>query len=122
MTDLKRHMPALARHEGIWDGTYRYYDPDGNKTDEHRSRLVCRITGDDAAPYHQTNHYSWADGKTEVRDFPTRYQFGRIIFDHQDLTPTLAHNIRCMIPRHAFRLCDTRHRHLDRKHRAMPRP
>ena len=32
---------------------------------------------------HQTNHYNWADGKTEVRDFPTTYLFGRIIFDNE---------------------------------------
>lgn len=83
MTDLKRHMPALARHEGIWDGVYRYYDPAGNKTDEHTSRLICRITSDDKVPYHQTNNYKWADGKTELRDFPTTYQFGRIIFDNE---------------------------------------
>lgn len=83
MIDMHRHMPSLARHEGVWDGHYRYYDTEGNKTDEHRSRLVCRFTGDDKAPYHQTNFYSWADGKKEVRDFPTTYQFGRVIFDNE---------------------------------------
>jgi len=83
MIDLKQHMPYLARHDGIWDGVYRYYDPQGNKIDEHTSRLVCRITGNDDVPYHQTNHYRWADGRTEVRDFPSTYQFGRIIFDNE---------------------------------------
>jgi len=83
MIDLKMHMPSLARHEGVWDGMYRYYDADGNKTDEHASRLICRITGDDAVPYHQTNNYSWADGRTEIRDFKTTYSFGRIIFDNE---------------------------------------
>ncbi|MGY0557778.1 MULTISPECIES: hypothetical protein [unclassified Lysobacter] len=83
MPDMQRHMPSLARHEGVWDGVYRYYDAEGNKYDEHRSRLICRFTGDEKIPYHQTNQYSWADGKTEVRDFPTRYQFGRIIFDNE---------------------------------------
>lgn len=83
MPDMQRHMPLLARHEGVWDGVYRYYDPEGNKIDEHKSRLICRFTGDDKVPYHQTNHYSWADGKKEVRDFPTRYEFGRVIFDNE---------------------------------------
>ena len=68
MPDMKMHMPNLARHEGVWDGVYRYYDANGDKVDEHRSRLVCRITDDEQVPYHQTNHYSWADGKTEVRE------------------------------------------------------
>ncbi|MBV6415930.1 MAG: hypothetical protein CMLOHMNK_00453 [Steroidobacteraceae bacterium] len=82
MSNVKHSMPNLARHEGVWDGHYRYYDASGNKTDEHRSRLICRFTDDAQHPYHQTNHYSWADGKKEVRDFVTRYQFGRIIFDN----------------------------------------
>lgn len=83
MPDLRQHMPYLARHEGVWDGSYRYYDADGNKTDEHRSRLICRFTDSEQHPYHQTNQYSWADGRKEVRDFLTRYQFGRIIFDNE---------------------------------------
>ncbi len=64
-------MPILARHSGVWDGYYRYYDKQGNKIDEHRSRLLCRFRSDDE--YHQTNYYYWQDGKKEVRDFPTGY-------------------------------------------------
>ena len=86
MIDLRKHLPILARHEGIWDGWYRYYDPAGNKIDEHRSRLVCRFPDDGPYPYHQTNHYSWADGRTEVRDFPAGYQYGRVIFDNELIT------------------------------------
>lgn len=83
MTDLHKHMPILARHEGIWDGWYRYYDPNGDKTDEHRSRLVCRFPTDGPYPYHQTNYYQWADGRTETRDFPAGYAFGRVTFDNE---------------------------------------
>ncbi|MFK8052842.1 MAG: DUF3598 domain-containing protein [Woeseiaceae bacterium] len=75
---LKEQLPILARHEGVWDGYYRYYDIDGNKIDEHRSRLLCRFPDDDS--YHQTNLYFWKDGKTEVRDFPTKVEGGRMIF------------------------------------------
>ena len=35
MSDVKKQMPILARHEGVWEGWYRYYDADGNKVDEH---------------------------------------------------------------------------------------
>lgn len=97
MTDLKRHMPALVRHDGVWDGTYRHFKADGSKFDEHRSRLICRITGDDEFPYHQTNQYSWDDGKTEVRDFPAKYQFGRLIFDNE-----LIHGWCCEVPEDDF--------------------
>jgi len=86
MTDLKHHLPLLARHEGVWDGWYRCYDPNGEKIDEHRSRLVCRFPSEGPHPYHQTNHYSWADGRTEVREFPADYQYGRLIFDNELIT------------------------------------
>ena len=84
--DLRKRLPILARHEGIWDGWYRYYDPDGNKFDEHRSRLVCRFPETGPHPYHQTNHYSWADGRTEVRDFPADYSYGRLVFNNDLIT------------------------------------
>ncbi len=75
---LKEKIPLIARNEGVWDGYYRYYDAAGEKVDEHKSRLVCRFpTPDD---YHQTNHYHWADGKSEVRDFPSRVENGRLVF------------------------------------------
>ena len=66
---LRESMPYLARNEGVWEGFYRYYDAAGNKVDEHKSRLVCRIRED--RDYHQTNFYRWADGRKEDRDFPT---------------------------------------------------
>lgn len=83
MTDIKTAMPLLAKHEGVWDGSYRHYDADGNKVDEHRSRLVCRFPEHGEVPYHQTNHYTWADGRTEVRDFPAAYRDGRVWFDNE---------------------------------------
>jgi len=68
----------LKRHEGVWEGYYRYFDSTGNKIDEHKSRLLCRIP--EEGQYHQTNFYFWADGKKEVRDFPTRIEGNKIIF------------------------------------------
>ncbi len=86
MSEIKAAMPLLARHEGIWEGFYRYYDPDGNKIDEHRSRLVCRFPDGAEFPYHQTNHYTWADGRSESRDFPATYKDGRIWWDNELIT------------------------------------
>ena len=82
-SDIKHAMPLLARNEGIWEGWYRYFDQDGNKVDEHRSRLVCRFPEEGPLPYHQTNHYTWADGKKEVREFPAQYRDGRVWFDNE---------------------------------------
>lgn len=78
MTTLKERMPTLARVEGIWEGSYRYLDAAGKLVDEHRSRLICRFPDDGPYPYHQTNHYLWPDGRSEVRDFPAVLRDGRL--------------------------------------------
>lgn len=80
--ELKRIMPLLARHEGVWEGVYRHYNAAGEKTDEHRSRLLCRFPDDGPVAYHQTNHYRWEDGRTEVRDFPAEVRNGRLWWDN----------------------------------------
>jgi hypothetical protein len=75
---IKEDMPILARHEGVWDGVYSYYNAAGDKIDEHKSRLFCRFLDDGPYPYHQTNHYTWDDGRTDVRDFPAEYRDKRV--------------------------------------------
>lgn len=82
---IREDMPLLARHEGVWDGVYRYYNAAGEKVDEHKSRLFCRFPteGPLAGSYHQTNHYTWADGRTEVRDFPAEYRDKRVWWDNE---------------------------------------
>lgn len=75
---LKDRMPVLYRHLGVWDGYYRYFDKDGVKIDEHKSRLLCRFPTEHT--YHQTNFYFWQDGKKETRDFPTKIENNKIIF------------------------------------------
>lgn len=81
---IRAAMPLLADNEGVWEGVYRHYDAaTGKLIDEHLSRLVCRILDDDERfPYRQTNHYFWADGRTEVREFPAWYEDGRIWWDN----------------------------------------
>jgi hypothetical protein len=81
---IREDMPLLARHEGVWDGVYTYYNAAGEKVDEHTSRLFCRFLGDDSPhPYHQTNHYMWADGRKEIRDFPAVYRDKRVWWDNE---------------------------------------
>lgn len=86
MSAIKQTMPLLAKHEGVWEGVYRYYDADGNKIDEHRSRLICRFPDNEEFEYRQSNHYTWGDGRTETRDFPARYRDGRILWDNDLIT------------------------------------
>jgi hypothetical protein len=78
---LSASIPLLARNEGVWEGYYRYYDPDGVQVDEHRSRLLCRIIDD--RDYHQTNIYRWADGRRENREFPAEIRGQRLEFTNE---------------------------------------
>jgi hypothetical protein len=78
MNDLRTAMPILARHEGVWEGHYRYFDAEGALIDQHASRLICRFPEDGPYPYHQTSIYRWADGRTETRDFPATWSEGRL--------------------------------------------
>lgn len=81
---IREDMPLLARHEGVWDGTYTHYDAAGEKIDEHDSRLLCRfLDADSPTPYHQTNWYTWPDGRTDIRDFPAAYHDKRVWWDNE---------------------------------------
>ena len=44
--NIAEAMPLLARHEGVWDGSYIYYNTAGEEVDRHSSRLFCRILPD----------------------------------------------------------------------------
>ena len=80
--DLRKEMPLLSRHEGVWEGMYRYYDAQGDKVDEHHSKLICRFTNAMPNPYLQTNIYTWSDGRTETREFSGAYDGERLQFDN----------------------------------------
>ncbi len=75
---IREDMPLLARHEGVWDGTYSYFNAQDQLVDSHASRLLCRFPDDGSHPYHQTNYYTWADGRTEIREFPAEYRDKRV--------------------------------------------
>jgi len=80
---IREEMPLLVRHEGVWDGVYTYYNAAGEKVDEHKSRLLCRVKEDSDTPYHQTNWYTWDDGRTDIRDFPATYRDKRVWWDNE---------------------------------------
>ncbi len=85
---IREAMPLLARNEGVWEGWYRYYDAKtGKLTDQHKSRLFCRLIGPEGhEEYHQTNHYFWEDGRVDVREFPAWYENGRVWWDNDLIT------------------------------------
>lgn len=79
---IREGMPLLAKHEGDWEGTYMYVDPEGKATDQHRSHMTCSFPEDGEYQYCQTNTYTWPDGRAEVHKFPGVYDgYGRLHFD-----------------------------------------
>jgi hypothetical protein len=80
---IREDMPLLAKHEGVWDGVYTYFNADNVKVDEHKSRLFCRFPDNGPHLYHQTNHYTWDDGRTEIRDFPAEYRDRRVWWNNE---------------------------------------
>lgn len=82
---IRNDMPLLARHEGVWDGTYRHYDSTGKLVDEHQSRVVCRFPDEGAHAYVQTNQFRWPDGRTETRELPATWREGRLWYDTDNI-------------------------------------
>jgi hypothetical protein len=81
---LRQDMPLLARHEGSWAGEYVHVDRDGTVIDRHQVEMTCAVIDDTV--YHQTNRYTWDDGRTEVHEFPGTYRGGgRCGFDTERL-------------------------------------
>lgn len=77
---LKEDMPILYRHAGTWEGTYRYYTADGKLVGEHASRLLCRFPTEGDYAYHQTNIYTYPDGRQEIKEFPCVYEnFSKVL-------------------------------------------
>lgn len=82
MISLRDTFPLLARHEGVWEGWYRYIDVNGKQIDAHHARLICRIPDDTPNIYHQTNNYTWEDGRKDIRDFKGQAEGNRLIFNN----------------------------------------
>ena len=80
---LKEQLAGLARHEGVWDGSYRHYDGAGKLVDEHRSRVLCCFPEGGEHPYVQTNIYDWPDGRNQRVDLPATFREGRLWWDNE---------------------------------------
>ncbi|MEM7049233.1 MAG: DUF3598 family protein [Acidobacteriota bacterium] len=71
--------PLFDRHVGVWEGTYTLVDRrTGKILDQHKSRLTCEIDGD---LWHQTNLYTWDDGRVDEKSFDGKFVDGKLMFD-----------------------------------------
>jgi hypothetical protein len=78
--DLHGELPAVARHEGVWEGRFVEVTPDLTVEDEFETRVEIDLATDDH-DYYQTNHYRWPDGTESTHELPGTYEDGQIVFD-----------------------------------------
>ena len=75
----------FKQHDGIWEGTYVVFNArSGQIIDQFHSKLTCKQLNDN--DYHQTNEYTWSDGRTLVKEFPGQFRDGELYFDNSQLS------------------------------------
>ncbi|MDC0074022.1 DUF3598 domain-containing protein [Alphaproteobacteria bacterium] len=82
MSEIKKFMPVMARHEGNWVGEYIHVDMSGLIIDQHKSELSCTFPDKGPFPYFQKNLYTWESGKTEEILFPGTFKDNKVWFDN----------------------------------------
>lgn len=81
---LKKIMPSVLRHEGVWLGQYQHIDAHGAIIDQHQSRVECVFPDSGAQVYIQKNQFTWGDGRQQSVSFGGVMDGERIFWD----TPT----------------------------------
>ena len=54
---IKEDMPLLARHEGVWEGSYTYFNAANEKIDEHKSRPEKECLRFDVSLFRRAGHH-----------------------------------------------------------------
>ena len=85
MNVVRREMPLLARHAGVWTGTYFYWDAEGNPVDRHRVDITVELPDQGLYPYRQLNRYTWPDGRVSETPFQCACHDKRLWFDHEKI-------------------------------------
>jgi hypothetical protein len=85
MNQVVATMPALTRHEGIWEGTYRVVDALGQPLDTHRSRIEVRFPQEGPHDYLQHNHFIWDDGRELKAEHPAVCRAGVLYWDSEHI-------------------------------------
>ena len=86
MSIIKQEMPLLARHEGIWIGTYRFVTPQLALLDEYNFRIHVSFPDDGKGgiTYRQESYYTWPDGREQELMFEAEYDGnGQVTFAGQ---------------------------------------
>ena len=76
MSIIKAKMPLLARHEGVWEGTYRFITPQMKLLDMYDFRINVTFPneGRGGITYRQESFYTWPDGRKNELVFEAEYR------------------------------------------------
>ncbi len=78
---LHQLMPAVLEHAGVWQGTYRHIDENGETLDFHKSRVQCFFPEKGPVVYIQRNQFNWENGKVFNVEFDGVIRNDRIYWD-----------------------------------------
>lgn len=81
MKSFAEAMPNMLRHQGTWDGIYRYIERNGTLVDEHRMTTLCEFPEKGEYAYIQDNHLRWDDGREARHRFGGAYRDGLLWWD-----------------------------------------
>lgn len=80
---LREALPVMARHEGVWRGTFRRYDADGVLMESFPTEITTRLRDDaDGMVFHQTNRYFKDDDQIETIESFGFFDGERVRFDN----------------------------------------
>ena len=79
-------MPAMLKHEGVWEGQYTHIDTDANVLDTHTARVTCEFPNSGLYVYIQHNHFFWEDGREHTATLPGIFKDGRLWWDTDTFT------------------------------------
>lgn len=74
---LQTVMPAMLRHEGVWEGIYSHIGIDGALIDQYHVWTQCELPDTGPYAYVQHNRMRWADGRV------AEFHFGGALVGHR---------------------------------------
>ncbi len=78
---LQAVMPAMLRHEGVWEGSYRHIGINGALIDQYDVWTHCELPDTGPHAYVQHNRMRWADGRAAEFHFGGALVGDRLVWD-----------------------------------------
>ena len=79
---LAAALPVVARHEGVWCGVFRRFDPNGRLAEIFSTEITVRLPKDGPHDYDQTNRYMRTGKPDTVISTQGRFDGERIRFEN----------------------------------------